>query len=85
MNPDVLDYLCALYRHVPRADILACWRNASRYWIGLNPVCKIQEPPELTAARTLFVHSQLDSFAEDRASYSGSMWALVSPYCTHKL
>lgn len=79
-HPDVLDELCRTYRRVPRVDILACWQNASRHWNGINPLCLVQEPAELTAARTLFVHSQLDSNAEDRSMYSYVMWSLVTPY-----
>jgi hypothetical protein len=69
---------------VSRVDIIACWQNAALLWIGINPICLIQEPAELIAARALFVHSQLSHFAEDRASFSYAMWSLVAPYCTRK-
>lgn len=84
-HPDVIDALCQSYRRIPRADIIACWKNASRHWHGLHPVCMIQEPPELTAARTLFVHSQLDPVADDRSMYSFVMWSLVIPHTVKKV
>lgn len=79
-HPEVLAELCRQYRQGTQADILACWQNAHRYWIGINPAILANEPAELTAARTLFVHWQYERNAEDRANYSFCMFALVEPY-----
>jgi hypothetical protein len=78
---EVLAELCKFYRKVDRLDIVACWKNADRHWYGIEPNYLCSEPAELTAARTLFVHSQLDDSSEDRANYLHAMWQLVAPYC----
>jgi hypothetical protein len=80
LHPEVLNDLCRQYRNVTRSDIAACWANAHRHWCGINLELLNREPAELTAARTLFVHSQFDRNPEDRANFSYCMWQLVTPY-----
>lgn len=84
-NPLVLDSLCKQYRRASRADILAAWRNASLHWFDVSPEVLANEPPELHAARTLFVHSILErDDREAAASYSMAHWLLVAPYARRK-
>ena len=81
-TPDlrVINDLCRQHRHVPRADIEACWHNASLHWFEVPPQVLADEPGELRAARALFVHSQLERNREEAAWYSLCMWMLVNPY-----
>lgn len=77
---EVLSDLVRTYPRVGARDLIACWQNASRYWFDVPASVLADEPAELIAARALFVHSQFEHFAEDRANYSLAMWILVVPY-----
>lgn len=84
-NPLVIDDLCRQYRRVSRADVLACWNAASRHWFEIDPAVLANEPPELTAARTLFVHAQLErDDREAAANHQLAMWILVGAYARRK-
>ena len=79
-TPEVLADLRGSYPRVTERDLIACWQNASRLWRAVPAPVLANEPPELTAARALFVHSQFQDFAEDRANASFAMWTLIVPY-----
>lgn len=83
-HPEILEDLCKTYPRIERADILACWQNAQRLWTGMNPAYLVDEPAELTAARTLFVHASFVEFSDDTANYSYAMWSLIVPYTINK-
>lgn len=83
-DPRVIDDLCRQYRHISRADITACWHNASLHWFEVPPDVLANEPGELRAARALFVHSQLERNREDASNYSFCMWTLVAAYAKPK-
>lgn len=85
-NPLVIDDLYSdLHETNTRADLIACWQNAHRYW-GLMPqFVGDGEPAEVTAARALFVRANAtkDDPEHQQELYSG-MWMLVMPYTKHR-
>lgn len=83
-DPRVIDSLCREYRKASRADIVACWHNASLQWFDVPPEILADEPRELTAARALFVHGTLCDDHGERAEHFHGMWSLVTMYIPHK-
>lgn len=83
-DPHVIESLCHEYPAASRADILACWHNASLHWFEIPPDVLANEPRELTAARALFVHATLCGERGESAEHYAGMWALVLLYSQRK-
>ncbi|MEG3791072.1 hypothetical protein V1318_13160 [Lysobacter sp. CCNWLW3] len=83
-DPRVIDSLCREYPHATRADIIACWHNASLHWFDVLAEVLADEPRELTAARALFVHGTLCDEYDERAEHFHGMWSLVTMYVSPK-
>jgi len=84
INPILLDDLCRSYQRThSRDDVLSWWINATRSW-GLIPDHEgINEPAEVTAARTLWVHAHLCGDPQEQQELLHGMWALVAPFTQH--